>query len=441
MRFVSLAVAITMCVAIAPPSTGQPSGDRTDPRADPAHTARCDTPRAAGWRADIDSLAAQIATRHWRYRDVPLPKEFVDGARRLRSAVDTLDDAQIVVALQALLATLHDGHTLLYPFGMQRGGLSHLPIALYEFADGLAVIAADSAHASLIGRRVERVEGLPVQELVGRLAPLLSTENTSQLRWVYPTYLTFPDFLRAAGLRVDAAGVRLSLDSASRGRDVRIRPMPPPVDPGSLVLGLVPPPVTTGARPALYLSRLGAAYWFSRLDLGGALYLQVNRVASDEAEPLDKFSSRLLDSLMQPSTRSLIVDLRNNSGGNAAVLPPLIRSIVAYRALRPAARIYLLIGRQTFSAAQTLVNRLEEYCDPIIVGEESGSRPNRFGNGVSFRLPYSGVRGEISSGYNQAATSRDTRAATVPRIKVGLTLRDWLAGRDPVLDSISVLIR
>jgi hypothetical protein len=135
------------------------------------------------------------------------------------------------------------------------------------------------------------------------------------------------------------------------------------------------------------------------------------------------------------------VDLRNNSGGNAAVLPPLIRALVAYRALAPTAPMYVLIGRQTFSAAQSLVNRLEEYCAPIFVGEETGSKPNRFGNGISFRLPYSGVRGEISGGYNQAATSRDARTATAPQIRVGLTVADWLVGRDPALDSISVLVR
>ncbi|HKP16247.1 MAG TPA: hypothetical protein VJT85_09280 [Gemmatimonadaceae bacterium] len=439
-RCVHLVVALIAWLIGAQPLYGQP-GRRDSARVEPVRAASGDAARVAGWRADVDSLTAQLQTRHWRYRDVPLPKEFVDGARRLRSGIDTLDDEQVVVALQALLATLHDGHTLLYPFGMQRGGLSHLPIALYEFDDGLAVIAADSANARLVGRRVQRIDGVRVPDLVTRLTPIASMENPSQLRWVYPTYLTFPAFLRAAGVTTNASGVRLEIDSGSRTTEVLVRAASPPIDPGSLVLGLVPPREVAGARAPMYLSRLGDAYWFTRLDDGGAVYLQVNRVVNDQAEPLEKFSSRLLDSLMRPSTKALIVDLRNNSGGNGAVLPPLIRSLAAYRALQPTARIYLLIGRQTFSAAQTLVNRIEEYCAPIIVGEESGSKPNRFGNGLSFRLPYSGVRGEISGGYNQAATSRDTRMATAPQIKVGLTLRDWLAGRDPALDSIRVLIR
>ena len=434
-----LVVALTAWLIGAQSVQSQTTG-REPARAEPSHAARGDAARVAGWRADVDSLLSLLRGRHWRFRDAPLPSELTERARRLRTDVPALDDDRIVVEMQALLATLHDGHTLLYPFGMQRGGLSHLPITLYEFDDGLAVIGADSANASLIGRRVQRIERVPVPELVGRLTPFLSLENTSQRRWVYPTYLTFPAFLHAAGVATGTSEVKLALDSGT-ATEARVRALAPPIDPGTLTLGLVPPPASPGRQGAMYLRRLADAYWFTRLDVGGALYLQVNRVVNDQTEPLDKFSSRLLDSLMRPETRALVVDLRNNSGGNAAVLPPLIRSLAAYRALRPTSPMYVLIGRQTFSAAQSLVNRLEEYCTPIFVGEESGSKPNRFGNGVSFRLPYSGVRGEISGGYNQAATSRDDRAATVPAIRIGLTLRDWLAGRDPALDSIGVLLQ
>ena len=436
LRFV---VGWSAVVLAAPSLQGQSSA--IPPRAGSVSVARADPARVAGWRADVDSLVALIRGRHWRFREAPLPGEFTDRARRISADVPNLDDDRIVVELQALLATLRDGHTLLYPFGMQRGGLSRLPIALYEFDDGLAVIAADSAHRSLIGRRVQRIERMAVPELVTRLTPMLSLENGSQLRWAYPTYMTFPAFLRAAGLATAAPEVGITVDSGTAATEVRVRTTAPPIDPGTLILGLVPPPASSGNQAAMYLRRLGDAYWFTTLHDGRTVYLQMNRVVNDEAEPLDKFAARMLDTLRRPQTRALVVDLRNNSGGNAAVLPPLIRALVAYRALEPTSPMYVLIGRQTFSAAQTLVNRLEEYCAPIIVGEESGSKPNRFGNGVSFRLPYSGVRGEVSGGYNQAATSRDTRTATAPQIRVGLTLRDWLAGRDPAMDSIATLVR
>jgi hypothetical protein len=443
MRYTSIRIAAALgaylLAARSLPAQGATRGDLS-PGA-PARGAPSTGDRIAGWRADVDSLVAQVRARHWRFREAPLPAEFTERARRLRAAVDTLGDDRIVVEMQALLATLHDGHTLVFPFGMRRGGLSRLPLGLYEFQDGLAIVAADSAHLDLRGRRVRSIGGVPAAELASRIAPLLSLENVSELRWAYPTYLTFPAFLRAAGVPADSSGVRIELDSDAGRTTVVLKPVPPPLDPGELILGLVPPPAAPGAPRAAYLSRLSDAYWSSTLDGGRTVYVQMNRVASDPRDPLDRFAQRLLDTLVRPATRALVVDLRNNSGGNAALLPPIVRSVVAFRALRPAAPIYLLIGRQTFSAAQTLVNRIEEYCAPIIVGEESGSRPNRFGNGVGFRLPYSGIRGEISSGYNQAATSRDARSATEPAVRIGLTLRDWLAGRDPVMDSVSVLLR
>lgn len=436
-----LRVVVGVSAAMLAAQSVQGQSNASPPRGESTTPPRTDPARVAGWRADVDSLVALIRGRHWRFRDAPLPAEFIERARRISTGVPNLDDDRIVVELQGLLATLRDGHTLLYPFGMQRGGLSRLPIALYEFDDGLAVIAADSAHRSLIGRRVQRIEQTPVSEVVTRLAPFLSLENGAQLRWAYPTYLTFPAFLQAAGVASGTSEVTIAVDSGAATSPVRVRATAPPIDPGTLTLGLVPPPASSGNPGAMYLRRLADAYWFTTLHDGATVYLQMNRVVNDQAEPLERFAARMLDTLLRPRTRALVVDLRNNSGGNAAVLPPLIRTLVAYRALKPTAPMYVLIGRQTFSAAQTLVNRLEEYCAPTIVGEESGSKPNRFGNGVSFRLPYSGVRGELSGGYNQAATSRDTRSATVPQIRVGLTLRDWMAGRDPALDSIAMLVR
>ena len=38
--------------------------------------------------------------------------------------------------------------------------------------------------------------------------PLLSIENPSQLRWAYPTYATFPAFLRAAGVATTVRDTR-----------------------------------------------------------------------------------------------------------------------------------------------------------------------------------------------------------------------------------------
>jgi hypothetical protein len=392
--------------------------------------------RVKGWLGDLDTLVATVRRVHWHYRDAPLPPEFELQRRTFRERIKDWSDSRAVVELQRLLATLNDGHTVVYPFGMRQGRLAHLPVALYDFDDGLAVIAADPAHRDLIGRRVVSIGGVPSEQVLDRLHGLASSENRGQLRWVLPTYVTFPEYLRAAGIQVEDAGVIFTIAAAGKVQSVTIAAGTGEIDPANIVTGLVPPPLDVGATVPLALSRLGEPYWSALLPPDDSVvYVQLNRVASVDSDPLEAFAQGLLGLLDRPSTSRLVIDLRYDSGGNAAVLPPLLRTIIAFRVRRPAAPIDVLIGRQTFSAAQTLVNRLEEYVSPVFVGEETGSKPNRFGNESSFTLPFSGVIGGISSGYNQAASSRDTRTATRPDVAVGMTLADWLAGRDPALDA------
>ncbi|HSS21633.1 MAG TPA: hypothetical protein VLL54_16280 [Pyrinomonadaceae bacterium] len=394
--------------------------------------------RNAGWTSDLDALIKVLREKHWRYRDCSFPDAFVKREAAIRRSIPQLTDDQVGVEFQSLLATLNDGHTLVFPFGMKRGGLSHLPVAFYDFEDGPAIVATDPAHAFMIGRKVLSIGGVSVANLVERATPFMSLENKSQRRWVFPTYLTFPAFLRAAGVVMETNAIAVSIETDSGPQTVTLNPDPAPIDPEQLVLGMIPPPAPTVAP--LFLSRLRDAYWFTTLSDDTIVYFQMNRVGNTKAEPLDRFSPRLLQTLLRPETKALIVDLRNNNGGNGALLPPLVRSLVTFHGMRPTAPIYVMIGRQTFSAAQTLVNRLEEYVDPIFVGEDTGSKPNRFGNGSGFQLPYSGIIGEISTGYNQAATSRDTRAATSPSIRIGMKLSDWRAGRDVTLDHVLTLL-
>ena len=241
MRKLRYTFVVGMSAAMLAVQASQGQSLRGAARAESIKAPRTDTARIAGWRSDVDSLVALVRGIHWRFRDAPLPAEFTQRARRLRADVPSLEDDRIVVELQAVLATLHDGHSLLYPFGMRRGGLSRLPIALYAFDDGLAVIAADSAHAALIGRRVYRIEGVPVTELVVRLTPLLSLENAAQLRWAFPTYLTFPAFLRAAGVATATSEVRIAVDSGTATREVRLRAITPPMLEASLLSRWSPP--------------------------------------------------------------------------------------------------------------------------------------------------------------------------------------------------------
>jgi hypothetical protein len=88
------------------------------------------------------------------------------------------------------------------------------------------------------------------------------------------------------------------------------------------------------------------------------------------------------------------------------------------------------------SPTRTLASRIDQWTGAIFVGEPTGSRPNHFGNEVQFVLPHSGLRGTISSGWNQPISGRDDRIWIAPEIPVKTEALDYFAGRDPVLERI-----
>src|SRR4029078_1683973 len=79
------AVALGVGLLTALPSSGQEPAAPDRSRAEPLPVARGDAARVAGWRADLDSLVDLVRTKHWRFREAPLPKELTDRALRLRA--------------------------------------------------------------------------------------------------------------------------------------------------------------------------------------------------------------------------------------------------------------------------------------------------------------------------------------------------------------------
>ena len=96
-------------------------------------------------------------------------------------------------------------------------------------------------------------------------------------------------------------------------------------------------------------------------------------------------------------------------------------------------RLILLVGRNTYSAAQNFINDVERMTSALFVGEPSSSRPNFVGEDTEILLPYSGLAGSIGSRYFQDSDPLDVRIWIPPDIPVSLSSADYFGNRDPVL--------
>ena len=95
----------------------------------------------------------------------------------------------------------------------------------------------------------------------------------------------------------------------------------------------------------------------------------------------------------------------------------------------------MVIGRSTFSAAQFLVNELEQFTDAVFVGEPSGGKVNSYGDSRKITLPNSGLTVRVSTLWWQE-DERDQRQWKAPDIAVELGSSDYRNSVDPALEAI-----
>ena len=76
---------------------------------------------------------------------------------------------------------------------------------------------------------------------------------------------------------------------------------------------------------------------------------------------------------------------------------------------------------------------MERWTDATFVAEPSGSKPNFAGEDTELILPYSGLRGSISTRWWQDSGPLDGRQWIAPQLSVPVRSTDHFGNRDPVL--------
>lgn len=143
----------------------------------------------AAWREDVRTLATELPRRH-KDAFAHMTRENWDAAvKRLDTRLPQLERHEVIVEIMRLTAMVRDGHTALNPDFEDRTGFHRLPIRLYDFSDGLFIIAADSAHKDLVGTRVVHVGRATAAQALDSAAQIISHEGENWVRWRAPSML------------------------------------------------------------------------------------------------------------------------------------------------------------------------------------------------------------------------------------------------------------
>ena len=139
--------------------------------------------------------------------------------------------------------------------------------------------------------------------------------------------------------------------------------------------------------PPLFLSRPGEYYWYQYLSDSQTLYIQYNACANDPKLSFSGFAKQTLTEADAHPVKRVVIDLRQNGGGDSRVIGPLKSGLAAR--LQAIGHVYVLIGPLTFSSAVDNASELRHSLHATLVGEQAGETPGGYGEVKFLTLPNS----------------------------------------------------
>jgi len=395
--------------------------------------------RDDGWRFDLALLAREVKRKG--YNRVPRKYTYTEveaEIKRISDAVPKLTDMQISMEMMKLIVKLGDGHSAMQGSRVRPEFCLSVPVKFYLFQEGLFVTAADAKYKDLLGAQVLKYGEHTVDEVMKALDPFVSRDNEMQPKEFAPTLMRFLALANGVGLIPDAKKVSLTIkDAEGKTRTVELS-----VDATAPEVARVLPanwvsyPQTLALPLPLYLRNLNSTYWYEYLADSKTVYFQYNNVVNDKAESLAAFTERLFKFIGENPVEKLVIDMRWNNGGNTFLNQPLLLALIRNEKINQRGRLFVIIGRKTFSAAQNSATFFDRFTSVIFVGEPSGSSPNFIGEETPFTLPYSKISVNISNLYWASSSPLDFRAWIAPTLYTPPTIEAYKANRDPAMEAI-----
>jgi hypothetical protein len=375
------------------------------------------------WREDLRFLADELPKRHTNPFFAINRDQFNADVETLSQSIDEFTDYEVTAAFMQLVASVGDSHTGVMP---DRSRLHTIPLGFYWFDDGIYVVTTAPDNRELFGRRVTRVGDAPIDDAIERLSAIIAHDNVAFLKNQLPETLRVGEWLCAVGVWSDIQGGTMTFEHDGTETTVTIQTRPSAADQATEWQQTV-------ETTPLYRQKGQLDHWNEWLAAERTLYFKYNRCQNSAA--FQRLTNGTMGFIAQNNVRRFVLDLRDNGGGNSQIFQPLLTALAEHKELNQPDRLYVIIGRRTFSSAVLNALEMKEQTRATFVGEPTGGRPNHYGEVKTFILPNSQLTVSYSTKYFQRLADEDPESL-VPDIAVPFNFEDWRQGRDPYLEAI-----
>ena len=393
---------------------------------------------AADWQADLRFLQHTVHKDYaFLFKNVTAD-QFDAAAEKLYKAIPALEEHERMAGFARLVASFKYGHT---DIGWRESPVKYhvAPINFYWFSDGIYVEGTQKSYAAIAGAKLVKVEGKPVKEVLDAIKLLVPSENDQYFKAYGLDFLVIPEALHAQGI---SAGLKTTItytfEKAGKQFDQTVTAQDAfhlPRNYGFVSKGSDWQTVRDTSYTPHYLKNLDKIYYFEYLPASKTVYVRHSQIQDEAQEAIPAFYKKVFEFIDKNDVERLVLDVRLNGGGNNYKNKPIVTGIIESKKINKPGKLFVIIGRRTFSACQNLVNELSNYTNALFVGEPTAENINFYGDNRRIELPKTKVPVYLSFAWWQDKPQWENAPWLAPELAVDMSFDDYKSNKDPMLDA------
>lgn len=386
------------------------------------------------WSRDINQLMEDLPRLHHNFFHNITKEAFYEAAEKIKSREPEMNVYSMVVALSKLIALAGDAHTAL-----EIPKNNRMPFACYWFEEGIYITKTLSPFEGILDNQILEIEGIPLSKIIQEFEAMISHENFQFVKAQLPELLVCTDILYGLGIALDVDEVSLKLES-KHGSQVIVKI--PAIKYGEWdKRGNLEDNRGKAEERPLFRKNRALYYWSEKIQDGKILYVNYKKCKEMENISIETFIEDLKATLEKKlEIEGIVLDYRNNGGGNSELFRPFIEWLSVFQTgrkdeFKQSFKIFVIVGRDTFSSALLNVYLLKFKTKAIFIGEATGGKPNCYGEVNYFTLQESGLSIRYSTRYYYLIEDYQVDAF-YPDFNFEVKFRDYVENVDPCLEWI-----
>lgn len=381
------------------------------------------TTNAINWKEDLKIYKTSLEQKHIDVYHSITKDNFTNEWQKIYNNVESLSDFEIILKLMRLTRRINDGHTSV---SLRNLSTHRFPFEIEWIENKWYVVKTLNKNKQILKTTLESINGIPIDTVTQKISEIAQfVENEYSLKDRTGRYITIAELLFNLNLIDSTNEATFSFRKNNNELiNLELNTITNDIWENSnlSMVTLTVPEITIP-------NNINRDLWFTSISDTKAVY--INFESYPTFEEMQVFGEQLISYIQENKTKQVIIDMRENGGGDLYVGTVLAYALNLADSIDWKNGVFVLTSHKTFSAATSNAALFKQLLNAKVIGQPTGSNPNGYQDMDSFILPNSKL--VITYSKRLFRLSNQVNTALQPDIIVNQKKSDLVNNIDTVL--------